>query len=34
MNYQDTLIEIADDCPVSEAQVPQTRGGKNTKAVV
>jgi hypothetical protein len=34
MNYFDTLIEIADDCPTTEAQVPQTRGGKKTKAVV
>jgi hypothetical protein len=34
VNYFDTLIEIADDCPASEAQVPQTRGGKKTKAVV
>jgi Family of unknown function (DUF6157) len=28
------LIEVADDCPVSAAQVPQARGGKKTKAVV
>jgi Family of unknown function (DUF6157) len=34
MNYYDTLIEVADDCPVSEAEVPQARGGKKTKAVV
>jgi hypothetical protein len=34
MNYYDTLIEVADDCPVTEAQVPQTRGAKKTKAVV
>ena len=34
MNYYDTLIEVADDCPATEAQVPQTRGGKETKAVV
>ena len=33
MNYYDTLIEVADDCPVSEAQVPQARGAKKTKAV-
>jgi hypothetical protein len=25
MNYYDTLIEVADDCPATEAQVPQTR---------
>jgi hypothetical protein len=23
MNYHDTLIEVADDCPVAEAQVPR-----------
>ena len=34
MNYYETLIEVADDCPAAEAQVPQTRGGKKTKAVV
>jgi Family of unknown function (DUF6157) len=34
MNYDDTLVEVADDCPVSAAQVPQARGGKRTKAVV
>jgi hypothetical protein len=34
MNYYDTLIEVADDCPVSEAQVPQARGAKKTKPVV
>jgi hypothetical protein len=34
MNYHDTLIEVADDCPATEAQVPQARGGKKTKAVV
>ena len=34
MNYYDTLIEVADDCPATEAQVPQTRSGKKTKAVV
>jgi hypothetical protein len=28
MNYYDTLIEVADDCPASEAQVPQARGEK------
>jgi hypothetical protein len=33
-NYHDTLIEVADDCPVAEAQVPRARGGKRTKAVV
>jgi hypothetical protein len=34
MNYHDTLIEVADDCPVAEAQVPRARGAKRTKAVV
>lgn len=34
MNYYDTLIEVADDCPVTEAQVPRARGAKKTKAVV
>jgi Family of unknown function (DUF6157) len=34
MNYYDTLIEVAEDCPVSQAQVPQARGDKKTKAVV
>jgi Family of unknown function (DUF6157) len=34
MNYYDTLVEVADDCPVSAAQVPQARGGNKTKAVV
>jgi hypothetical protein len=34
MNYYDTLIEVADDCPATEGEVPQARGGKKTKAVV
>src|SRR5438128_9607959 len=34
MNYYDTLIEVADDCPATEAQAPQARGAKRTKAVV
>jgi Family of unknown function (DUF6157) len=34
VNYYDTLIEIADDSPVTEARVPQARGVKRTKAVV
>jgi len=34
MNYHDTLIEVAGDCPATESQVPQARGGKKTKAVV
>jgi uncharacterized protein DUF6157 len=34
MNYHDTLIEVADDCPTKRALVPQARGGRRTKAVV
>jgi len=34
MNYYETLIEVAADCPATEGQVPQARGGKKTKAVV
>jgi hypothetical protein len=34
MNYYDTLIEVADDCPAIKGQVPQARGGKKAKAVV
>jgi hypothetical protein len=34
VNYYDTLIEVADDCPATEARVPQARGAKRTKAVV
>ena len=34
MNYYDTLIEVADDCPATRGQPPQARGGKKTKAVV
>src|SRR5438067_11893526 len=33
-NYHDTLIEVADDCPATEAQVPHARGAEKTKAVV
>jgi Family of unknown function (DUF6157) len=34
MNHYNTLIEVADDCPAMDAQVPQARGAKKTKAVV
>ncbi|MGN9836558.1 DUF6157 family protein [Nonomuraea sp. H19] len=34
LNYYDTLIAVADDCPVSSAVVPAARGGKKTVAVV
>ena len=33
MNYYDTLIEVAEDCPAEEAQVPQAKGAKKTKAL-
>jgi Family of unknown function (DUF6157) len=33
LNYYDTLIEVADDCPATESRVPRARGGKKTKAV-
>ncbi len=31
-NYYNTFIEIAEDCPVSSAKIPGTRGGKKTIA--
>jgi Family of unknown function (DUF6157) len=34
LNYHDRLIEVADECPATEAQVPQARGGMKTKAVI
>ena len=34
MNYYDTLIQVADDCPATKGQVPAARGGKKTKALV
>jgi len=34
MNYYDTSIEVAEDCPATEARVLQTRGGKRAKAVL
>lgn len=34
VNYYDTLIEVADDCPATEAEVPRARGGKKTKPVL
>jgi Family of unknown function (DUF6157) len=34
MNHYDTLIEVADDSPATEAQVPPARGAKKTKALV
>jgi hypothetical protein len=34
MNYYDTLIEVADDCPATKGHVPEARGGKKTKPLV
>jgi Family of unknown function (DUF6157) len=34
VNYYDTLIEVADDCPATAARVPQAQRAKKTKAVV
>lgn len=31
-NYQDTFIEVADDCPVQTAQVPPQKGDEKTIA--
>jgi hypothetical protein len=33
-NYYDTFIEVADDCPVSTATIPQSRGAIKTVAVL
>ncbi len=34
LNYYDTLIAVADDCPVEHSVVPTPRGGKPTVAVL
>lgn len=34
MNYFQTLIAVADDCPVTTSVVPVERGGKKTVAVL
>ncbi|MEU8177771.1 DUF6157 family protein [Microbispora hainanensis] len=34
LNYYSTLIAVADDCPVTVAEVPRGRGGKPTVAVL
>lgn len=34
LNYYSTLIAVADDCPVTAAEVPRPRGGKPTVAVL
>lgn len=31
-NYRDTFIEIADDCPVKEGQIPPLKGTNKTVA--
>lgn len=33
-DYEETLITVAEDCPVTEAKIPQIRGGKKTVAVM
>ena len=32
--YSNTFIEVAEDCPVEVAEVPQDKGGKPTKAAI
>jgi len=34
MNYYNTFIEVAEDCPVTTAEVPQAKGDKKTKPVL
>ena len=34
MNYIDSFIAVADDCPASEGVAPQEKGGKKTVAVI
>lgn len=34
MNYYNTLIEVADDCPATAAEVPQPKAGKKTKPIL
>lgn len=34
MHYHQTLIAVADDCPVGAAVVPESRGGRRTVAVL
>lgn len=33
-NYHDALVEVADDCPATVAEMPQARGSRKTKVVV
>ena len=34
MNYYDTFIEVADDCPVATASIPEAKGDRKTLAVL
>jgi hypothetical protein len=34
LNYRDTLIAVADDCPVDHAETPTSRTGRQTIAMV
>lgn len=34
VNYRDTLVEVADDCPATAAEVPRARGGRKTKPLL
>lgn len=34
MNYYNTLIEVAEDCPATTAEMPLPKGGKKTKPVI
>lgn len=34
MNYYDTFIQVAEDCPVSEAIVPKAKGESKTTPVI
>jgi len=34
LNYYDTFIEVAGDCPATKAEIPQPKGGKKTQAVL
>lgn len=33
-NYHDTFIEVADDCPVTAAEVPRPKGSEKSVAVI
>lgn len=34
MNYYNTFIEVAEDCPVQVAQIPETKGDAKTIPVL